>query len=208
METENTYHDEQEMRKAAPVLFSMDRKRSPFCVPEQYFTQFPDKVSTLVLLKKESSFAVPGSYFETLPEKLKSLTLQNKTASVFDVPEGYFERLPHAIQERAIRKEDTAERAFFPRIAVPALALAAVVVIVFAINLKLNQSSEQQASIAMNISTLSSEEAEGSLLETADENFLIENAVAATETTEPAHDAISDYLIENHIELNTLANEL
>ncbi|MEY4109853.1 MAG: hypothetical protein RLZZ46_207, partial [Bacteroidota bacterium] len=60
---------------------------------------------------------------------------------------------------------------------------------------------------ALNLKQINVEDAESILLESADENFLLEHALVSAEPIDN-REAISDYLIENQIDVNTLATEL
>lgn len=206
MKGHQPYSDEESIKRAAPVLFSLDRRGSPFHIPEHYFSEFPSKVSSLVLLRKEDSFSTPVGYFEALPEHLEKLTLQKKNGGTFEAPAGYFERLPHSMQNKVLERGPVAKNPVYPRLVIPVLAAAAVAVLTLGILLNLRK-EEGQGPLALNSVSISPEEAEGGLLESADEQFLIEQVVASAEP-DRNHEAWSDYLIENQVDLQTLANEL
>jgi hypothetical protein len=205
MRERQLHTDEEALRKSAPILFSIDKSSSPFILPESYFEQFPLRINSLVLLSKKRDFEAPQNYFSDLPEKLKVITLQKKSS--FEAPEGYFDKLPGVLQEQVHRDKPSLRRSLFPRLAVSMLAAAAVILVVTTgINFYFIKDSNNNET-ALNLKQINVEDAESILLESADENFLLEHALVSAEPIDN-REAISDYLIENQIDVNTLATEL
>jgi hypothetical protein len=189
------------------MLFSLKKEHSGFMVPDGYFQGFPDRLSTLVLLRKTEDFKVPEHYFENLPEHLKVLTLEEKAKAPFHVPEGYFEKLPRRLQDRVHPNQVHPRSFFLPRLALPAMAAAAGIALLVGIFFSIRQESSEPQT-AMNMSHLNHEEVESNLLENVDESFLIEQAENTQDHESAEQDAIGEYLIENQVDLNTLVNEL
>ena len=156
-------------------------------------------------VSRELPFAVPPGYFELLEAYLVDATrpaLDDQPPVPFTVPEGYFEKLPYAIRERLpAGRERRPVRLLRPAFG---LSLAAVCLLLF---LLIRPGNREPGAAG---SDLSYEDLSASgYLGELDEDVLIHALEAGTAESIQHPDAdIEEYLIENHVDLDQLTNEL
>lgn len=109
-----------ELQTIAPFLANME-KVNVFDVPDGYFNQLPERISTVAFLsqdEKNSFQSVPDGYFDSLSSKILSRIKEStqtaeeeikelspalhylKAENVFSVPENYFDDLSDRITEK------------------------------------------------------------------------------------------------------------
>jgi hypothetical protein len=165
----------------------------------------------LASVSRENPFSVPAHYFDDLSQAVMRAVEKSETAlhgieikSPFDVPEGYFDRLPEMIRDRIATKERGKIKFLRPVLAT-SLAAACVVLLL------VTRPSQPDGGVQpVNGGSLTAQELGAStLFGSMDEQMLIEmleekNAQALPGETEDAE----NYLIDNHIELDQITNEL
>jgi hypothetical protein len=182
------YQHRDELADLAPFLASLPRTL-PFRVPEGYFDQLP---ATL-----EAAIGVPG----TLPAAATA-------TPGFTVPEGYFDSLPLQIQDRISAGRRTSR----PLMLRPAfaLSLAAALAAVFLLTRPALWPGAQQPA-GHDPALTASELGQSGYLNTFDENTLIElletHDAPVAASTDPDAD-MKDYLLENHVDISLLTNQL
>ena len=82
MKNENQNIEDQELRKLAPTLFSIE-KRNNFSIPDGYFDQLSDKLSqessNKLNIDKKNNFTIPEGYFENLAGRIEEKINQDNT---------------------------------------------------------------------------------------------------------------------------------
>jgi hypothetical protein len=201
-----------------PLLKKAGQEKSHFEVPALYFEEFPNKIETLLLSKKGIDFTVPEGYFETLRYRVNVLTLQEKPGNLPLPEEEYFNELPRQLQERVagINKK---EKVFIPVWQWGGLSVAVIIVLAMIIvkpfenEIKINHSKVEFAQLSKQ------EIYQAAVAENFDVDFLMdelmdpvasENKESIKPNTEKTdnHETVSDYLLEENIDLNTIVNEL
>jgi len=102
----------------APLLSAMDKK-NPFSVPDEYFSNLKDHITSRCLIEdarfnNEEEFSVPAGYFESLIDQTESRISEQAIrdlapTSGFIIPEGYFNTLPQRILASAAGASKPAE---------------------------------------------------------------------------------------------------
>jgi hypothetical protein len=200
----------EELHKMAPRLSKIGKKEV-FSVPPLYFEQLPAKLEQLILSKKQGVFTVPENYFENLPHQLQQLVLNEKQKETFDVPERYFEQLPHLIQAKAAAGRNVhGWDAFFQPAVKWGLALVVACVCAFVVmNSFYFSSTDTKVQTAQLTKAELKQAVEAGEFASMDEEVLMEQIEEEVPSTADDKQAeITNYLIENNVELNTLINEL
>lgn len=190
-----------------------------FNLPENYFAQLSEKVSQHPMVSKQSPFLVPENYFEQLPLRISQKGGFAPIQNGMEVPEGYFENLPYKIQDRIYQKRKEAKVFWLPqapqyRVALVAAVITVIAVMVFYLKMFENPSANN-APMAMNtISTNTINAATDEILD-YDEGLLIEQidkpeqiTISVISEQELAHETITEYLIENDITAEDIAEEI
>lgn len=100
------FNNTEDLKDLAPTLAAMG-KANPFSVPEHYFDELQEHLSSRIGLEQisDGGFIIPDAYFENLPSQiegrifLETIKEQN-TSGGFEVPLGYFEGLSNTISSR------------------------------------------------------------------------------------------------------------
>jgi hypothetical protein len=190
-----------------------------FVVPHLYFETLPETIAQHALIAKQSPFEVPANYFEQVAirveQKVGIAPMQNN----LEVPEGYFENLPLRIQDRLYQDKKEAKVYWLPqvpqyRLALVAAAVAILVVMVFYLRLFENSGSSN-TQLAMNKMTESTITAATEDLHDYDESMLIEVIdepeqieIAGNNETKELNEEITEYLIENDLTVDDIAEEI
>ena len=209
--TSNSDNEMEQLKKIAPSLFAIQKKEDLFVVPKNYFSALPEKIQELTLGKKQESFVVPENYFEQLPDKIEQLLLIDKKET-FEIPEGYFDGLAHKIQDRVNQKQEAYEPVWnWKPSAKWSLAMVTACLCIYIGTTFFNKNIGQTEQLSANDikQTLNTQ------VNTIDESVLIEQVnmddIEVEETNVESKDnkgAIENYLIDNNIDVNAIANEL
>ena len=190
-----------------------------FIVPHLYFESLPETIAQHALIAKQSPFVVPENYFEHVALHVEQKLGITPLQSNLEVPEGYFENLPLRIQDRLYQEKKEAKVYWLPqlpqyRLALVAAAVAILVVMVFYLRLFENSSSSN-AQLAMNKMTESTITAATEDLHDYDESMLIEVIdepeqieIAGNNETKELNEEITEYLIENDLTVDDIAEEI
>ncbi len=198
----------EELTKIAPTLAKIERKEV-FVVPELYFEALPEAMKQLTLQGKEQVFAVPENYFEHLPLHMQQLVLAEKKENTFEVPENYFELLPHIIQAKAHEKRRIAgfDWQFQPKVKL-SLAMVTACTLAFVAYTFLFQSNSVNTQTAVLTEVQPELSFDEQVMMNVDESTLIEALEPATEAAPEEENEISNYLLENNVDINSIINEL
>ena len=158
----------------------------------------------LLSIPRSNPFTVPPGYFESaessiLAETTAPSSLARETP--FRVPEGYFDRFPSLVRENLTRRKRSMPHLLRPAFAL-AVAAAFTGILLLTKPVSRTVPGEQPA--------LSYEELDASgYLGDVDETALIEALEAGDVKAAAGNDAdIENYLIDNHVELDQITNEL
>jgi len=190
-----------------------------FVVPHLYYETLPETITQHALIAKQSPFVVPTNYFEQVAMQVEQKVGIAPIQSNLEVPEGYFENLPLRIQDRLYQEKKEAKVYWLPqvpqyRLALVAAAVAILVVMVFYLRLFENSSSSN-TQLAMNKMTESTITAATEDLHEYDESMLIEVIdepeqieIAGNKETNELNAEITEYLIENDLTVDEIAEEI
>lgn len=190
-----------------------------FIVPNLYFETIPEAIAQHALIAKQSPFVVPSTYFEQMALQVNQKVGVSAIVSNIEVPEGYFENLPIRIQDKLYKTQKEASVYWLPqqpqyRLALVAAVIALILVMVFYLNLFENPVSKN-AQLAMNKVTESTMNEATEDLHSYDESMLIEaidqpeQIVISNEgETQNSSSEITEYLIENDISIDNIAEEI
>ena len=192
-------------------------KSNPFTVPEGYFELLPERVCSHAFILKHNPFAVPENYFENLPLRISN-AIHGSFAGVSEMqaPEGYFDTLPYRIQSKIQQTKKKESLVWFPVLPQYKLApAAAMIVAIVSVSVYFNgfnrvDNSHLQANLTKKEIQ---HHVETEMVNSIDESILIdaidEDAVASANVETPKNnEEISNYLIENNIDINALSDEL
>ncbi len=189
-----------------------------FIVPSLYFDSLPETIAQHALINKQSPFVAPENYFDSVAlqveQKVGLLPMQNS----LEVPEGYFDNLPIKIQDRLYQEQKETKVFWLPqvpqyRLALVAAVVAILVVMVFYLRLFEDQSSTSQQ-LSMNKMSESTITAATEDLHEYDESMLIEaidqptQIEIANNNEQQLNAEITEYLIENDITIDDIAEEI
>jgi hypothetical protein len=155
-------------------------------------------------LKSTDDFHVPEGYFEGLPAKIaERIKMMEDSSAVnpFEVPANYFDELPGNLSEKIgeSRRGNTAVKRIFLRRAV--LVPLTCVAILTALFLFMQPEQGQRNQV------LTYEELRNSTyIQSIDEWMLIDEL--ASESVTESTDSLTQYLLDNNIELSDLENAL
>jgi len=120
MDLENTG---KEWREEAPLLSAMDKK-DPFTVPDNYFTDLQNNITSRCLIedarfRNEEEFTVPAGYFDSLVEQTEGRIAEQTVRSLVSspgltVPDEYFSTLHQSIVARTSKAVAPAEAVVRP----------------------------------------------------------------------------------------------
>ncbi len=206
-----------EQLSSAIIAHPMISKANPFVAPEGYFELLPGKINSHAFILKQNPFKVPEGYFERLP-----LTISNSIHGSFAVeskmeaPEGYFDTLPYRIQSKIHSAKKERSKLWFPVLPqyklafVAAIVVAIVAVSVYFKGLDTINDNHLQANLTKKEIQ---QHVETEMVNNIDESLLLdmidEDATASATVESPKNnEEISNYLIENNIDLNALSDEL
>lgn len=188
MTTTQAYDNEENLKKAAPTLFSIPRK-SPFKVPANYFEQLEIAISVNV---QDEDYSI--------------LNISNEQH--YSTPPNYFDQLPLTIQEKIVASTTKRERPLILRPAFAMMAAAAFLIILFITKPSLWKSAtDTNDSIGITIDDLSS----STYLSELDESILIEEIEKlepAVASTQEPNSEVEDYLIDNNFDITDLTFQL
>jgi hypothetical protein len=193
--------------------------RPDFIAPDLYFEKLPAVIAEHALVNKQSPFVVPENYFEKVSIKIAKRVGISEVQNSLTAPEGYFDTLPVKIQDRLYREKKEAKLFWLPqapqyRLALVAAAIAILLVMVFYVRLFENTGSTnpQLAMNKMSESTITAgiedinEYDESMLIDAIDQPLQIE--IASNDKQQQAATAITEYLIENDITIEDIAEEI
>ena len=152
-------------------------------------------------LKLNDSFNVPDGFFEELPGKVmdKINLAEGKTIAAsnsFSTPEGYFDNLTSVIADR-ISERPAYTPLFKRKLVLIPLAFALLIAVFIFINQ--DQKTEQKFSY---------EDLENStFFQSIDEDMLLDELIATENYTE-SNDSLTQYIIDNNVELSDLYFDL
>lgn len=196
---------------------------NPFEVPSDYFTELPNEIEAAISaaqLIKEDTFNIPNNYFEELPQEITNEIIASAfpKGNPFTVPADYFESLPLAIQNKLAGKNRQVKilRLDWFTQKSQLIAVAASVIIVCLLGIyywdksTTNPTNGDQVAEAPKLQ----EKAPAVRIENFDESTLEEalseeDAVdSQADTRIASNEHIVNYLIEHHVDVNILMNEL
>jgi len=200
--------------KEAPTLAAMSR-RNPFAVPEGYFEQSTESISTAIFIDQlknsqtsQHSFVTPAGYFEDLTQRIETRIATSelpKASNTFDVPSGYFESLQDRINAKVIAAtEPKKEAKIIPlwKKGMVKYASAACFLLVSAFGIYVYQNNNNTEA-----QLHATELANDQMLYDIDENMIIEHLEAQT-TPSPKTNSASDTEMENYILNNFSSSDL
>ena len=208
-----------EMMQEAVLNHPFVKVTPDFIVPHLYFESLPETIAQHALIAKQSPFVVPENYFEHVALHVEQKVGITPLQSNLEVPEGYFENLPLRIQNRLYQEKKEAKVYWLPqvpqyRLALVAAAVAILVVMAFYLRLFENSSSSN-TQLAMNKMTESTITAATEDLHDYDESMLIEVIdepeqieIAGNNETNELNAEITEYLIENDLTVDDIAEEI
>lgn len=214
------YFDELTEAIRIELIASQFSKENPFTVPADYFNELALDVESTVAatqLVSENKFDVPANYFDELPKEIETgiITSSFPKENPFEVPVDYFDHLPAVIQDKIssqAKKVKVLSLDWFTKTQL--LAVAASVVIVCLIGVKYWDKSNliSPEKTVANL-TKSTEKNVDEGMENVDESTLEEALSEETESSSAqvqiaSNDHIVEYLVDDHIDVNTLMNEL
>lgn len=214
------YFDELPEVVRVEIIASQFSKENPFTVPADYFNELALDIEATIAstqLVSENKFDVPANYFDELPKEIEAgiITSSFPKENPFEVPVDYFDHLPTVIQDKIssqTKKVKVLSLDWFTKKQL--LAVAASVVIVCLIGIKYwNKSNLIAPESPVASLTISTEKTLEDGMENVDESTLEEALSEEVESGSPqlqiaSNDHIVEYLVDDHIDVNTLMNEL
>lgn len=214
------YFDELAEAIRIEVTASQFSKENPFSVPADYFNELALDVEATIAasqLVSENKFDVPANYFDELPKEIEAGIIASSfpKENPFEVPTDYFDHLPSVIQDRIstqTKKVKVLSLDWFTRTQVLAVAASVVIVCLVGINYW-NKSNElipdkAVASLVKPVEKTLDEHIENVDESTLEEALSEDGNSSSTNTQVASNDHIVDYLVDNHIDVSTLMNEL
>lgn len=195
------------------------KARPDFVVPDLYFESLPETIAAHALISQRNPFAVPDQYFEGMPVQVEQKLGIAPLQSNMEVPEGYFEKLPLRIQDRIYKEKKEAKVFWLPqapayRLALVAAAVAILVAMTFYLRYFENQNIHEN-SLALNKMSESAVNEATEDVQVYDESMLIEAidqpeqiAIAQDDAIQKEQVEITEYLIENNITVEDIAEEI
>jgi len=161
-------------------------------------------------MKKENPFRIPENYFDSLAENIQKKISETSDLermskeNPFQVPENYFESLPYSVSEKiAIKKNKSISISWKPKYA---YAVAAVIIVVI-LGIKYFNRDITPNKIE-NYVTIEDLQSSAYLAE-VDESILIEQLELQNQSNQVSDDnSIEQYLIDNNIDVNQIADHL
>jgi len=187
-----------------------------FIVPGLYFESLPDAIAQHSLVNKQSPFVVPNNYFENMSLQVEQKLGIAPLESTLEAPEGYFDTLAIKIQDKLYQEQKETKVFWLPqyRLALVAAVVAILVVMAFYLRVFENQTSAN-ANLAMNKMSESTITAATEELNEYDESMLIEAIdqptqidIASNQEQQQVNTEITEYLIENDITIDDIAEEI
>lgn len=187
-----------------------------FIVPGLYFESLPDAVAQHALVNKQSPFVVPNNYFENMSLQVEQKLGIAPLESTLEAPEGYFDTLAIKIQDRLYQEQKETKVFWLPqyRLALVAAVVAILVVMAFYLRVFENQTATNE-NLAMNKMSESTITAATEELNEYDESMLIEAIdqptqidIASNQEQQQVNTEITEYLIENDITIEDIAEEI
>jgi hypothetical protein len=190
-----------------------------FEVPNLYFESLPEIIGQHALINKQSPFRVPENYFEKVALQVEQKVGLSPIQNSLEVPEGYFDNLPIKIQDRLYREQKETKMFWLPQVpqyklVLVAAAVTILLVMVFYLRLfeKTGTNTTQLAINQMSESTIAEATAD---IQDYDESMLIEEIdqpeqieIASINEQEQVKAEITEYLIENDITIDDIAQEI
>jgi hypothetical protein len=191
---------------------------SSFEVPDLYFENLPTQITNHALITKNNPFAVPQNYFDLVADKVAQKAGLSTVKTNMEVPEGYFENLPIKIQDRLYKEKKETKVFMLPlrpqfRMVLAAAMIVMLLIMVFYLRIFENPTANntQLALSKINIT----ETIEGNNLQDFDESMLIEAIdepeqidISSSSKPQKINTEITEYLIENDITLEDIAEEI
>lgn len=214
------YFDELPEAIRIEIIASQFSKENPFTVPADYFNELALDIEATIAetqLVSEHKFNVPANYFDELPKEIEAgiITSSFPKENPFEVPADYFDHLPAAIQDNILsqaKKVKVLSLDWFSKTQL--LAVAASVIIVCLIGVRYwNKSNLIAPENTVASLTKSAEKTVEDGMENVDVSTLEETLSEETESENPqaqiaSNNHIVEYLVDDHIDVSTLMNEL
>ncbi|MBI2271297.1 MAG: hypothetical protein HYU69_13215 [Bacteroidetes bacterium] len=214
------YFDELPEAIGIEIITSRFSKENPFTVPADYFNELSIDIEASVAATQfasEYKFDIPANYFDELPMEIEAKIIASSfpKENPFELPADYFDHLPAVIQDKIspqAKKVKVLSLDWFTKTQL--LAVAASVVIVCLIGIKYwNKSNLVVPENPVAGLTKSAEKTLEDGMENVDESTLeealSEEAESGSQQLQIAsNDHIVEYLVDDHIDVNTLMNEL
>lgn len=215
----NIPEDFDNLERYAPTLLKIG-KANHFSVPDLYFEELANFIHSEIAVSniKKTEFELPSNYFEKLPDFIAaSVKLEElKEQKAFEVPADYFDSLPTRIQDLVFSENKNGsgfwnwlQQVFSPKIFAPTCSM---VVILLALYSNWNFTTQHNSRVkfaAVDIKYIQ----ENTSVNDIEEELIIEESDIANISSEFAHtetdsEEIENYLVENNMDINTIANEL
>jgi len=190
-----------------------------FEVPALYFEQLPELLAQHALVSKKNPFVIPENYFDQVSHQVAQKAGIATIQANLEVPEGYFENLPIKIQDKLYREQKRTKVFWLPqaphyRLAAVAAMIALLVAMVFYLRLFDNPTANN-TQLAMNKLSESTINAATEEVQDYEESMLIEEIdqpeqieIASNDKQQQYILEITEYLIENDITLEDIAEEI
>lgn len=188
-----------------------------FVVPGLYFESLPEQIANHAFIAKQSPFVVPGNYFEQLASSIAQRAGIREVKSDLEAPEGYFDNLAIRIQDKIYTEQKRTKVFWLPqapqyRLALVAAVVTGILVMVFYAGLFESSNNKTKpmamAKVKQTTTILAAED-----IQEYDESMLIEEIdqvqqVAVNNNSHKENTEISEYLIENDVALEDIAEEI
>jgi len=190
-----------------------------FEVPTLYFESLPGQIANHAFIAKQSPFTVPENYFEQVASGIAQRVGINDVKSNLEAPEGYFDNLAIRIQDKIYTEQKRTKVFWLPqapqyRLALVAAVVTGILVMVFYVRMFESSGSKTKPMAMTSVKQTSTLIAAEDIQE-YDESMLIEEIDQVQQTTVALNNddhkentEISEYLIENNIALEDIAEEI
>lgn len=220
------YFDELPEAVRIATITSGFNNDNPFAVPANYFNDMALELEASVYatdLINENEFDIPANYFDELPNEIQTgiIAASFPKENPYQVPLNYFEKLPLAIQDKITSGERSKVKVlqldWFSKAQLLAAAASVIIVCLVGINFWNKSTDRVTPSSIAKIETPVSNKFDlrlDNIDESTLEDMLLSEEGTSIELNQPtspqlaSNEKIVNYLIDNHIDIGTLLNEL
>ncbi len=222
----DAYFDELPEDVLITTITSSFNKQNPFAVPVNYFNDMAVELEASIYaanLSKESELDIPANYFDDLPNEIQAgiITASFPKENPYELPLNYFEKLPLVIQDKINAGERSKVKVlqldWFSKVQLLTVAASVIIVCLVGINFWNKSTDLIMPSTIVKIETPASNKFDlriENIDESTLEDMLLGEEGTSSKTIKPespqlaSNEKIVNYLIDNHIDISTLLNEL